>query len=382
MTSPIDPAAPFAFDGRSPFTYTGFAARVIFGEGSLARLPEEIERLGARRALVLCTPEQRAAAEQVAAQLGDRAAGIHDRAVMHVPVEAAIAARDEAARVGADCCVAVGGGSTVGLGKAIALTSGLPIVAVPSTFAGSEMTAIWGLTEGGVKKTGRDPKVLPRTVVYDPAMLDTLPAKIAGPSGMNAVAHCVEALYAVDANPIVSMIAEEGIRALAASLPAVVDPAVKGEPRHTALALAQYGAWLAGTALNGVSMAIHHKLCHTLGGSFNLGHAETHTAVLPYATAYNREAAPQAMARIRRALGRFDDGDAARGLQALSRALGAPTSLREIGMPAEGLDRAADLAVQNPYWNPRPIERDAIRAMLDDAWHGRIIHSILEGPES
>ncbi|MCM5571533.1 maleylacetate reductase [Burkholderiaceae bacterium FT117] len=365
------PAAALAFDGRTRFTYTGFAARVLFGDGSLAALPDEVERLGARRALVLCTPEQREAAERAAAQLGDRAAGIHDRAAMHVPLETAIAARDEAARLGADCCVAVGGGSTVGLGKAIALTSGLPIVAVPSTFAGSEMTAIWGLTEGGVKKTGRDPKVLPRTVIYDPVMLETLPAKIAGPSGMNAIAHCVEALYAVDANPIVSMIAEEGIRALAESLPTVIDTAVTGEQRRAALGLAQYGAWLAGTALNGVSMAIHHKLCHTLGGSFNLGHAETHTVVLPYATAYNREAAPQAMQRIRRALGRFGDGDAATGLQALARALGAPTSLREIGMPADGLDRAADLAVQNPYWNPRPIERDAIRSMLDDAWHGR-----------
>lgn len=363
------PAPPF--DGQGSFVYTGFPARVVFGDGALAAIPAELERLGARRALVLCTPEQREAAERVAAQLGDRAAGIHDRAVMHVPLETASAARDEAARLGADCCVAVGGGSTVGLGKAIALTAGLPIVAVPSTFAGSEMTAIWGLTEAGVKKTGRDPKVLPRAVIYDPVMVDTLPRQVAGPSGMNAIAHCVEALYAVDANPIVSMIAEEGIRALAASLPEVVDASVIGERRRAALGLAQYGAWLAGTALNGVSMAIHHKLCHTLGGTFNLAHAETHTAVLPYATAYNREAAPQAMQRIRRALGRFDDGDAASGLQALARALGAPLSLREIGMPADGLDRAADLAVQNPYWNPRPIERPAIRSLLDDAWHGR-----------
>lgn len=359
------------FDGHASFVYTGFPARVVFGDGALAAIPAELERLGARRALVLCTPEQRDAAERVAAQLGDRAAGIHDRAVMHVPIETATAARDEAARLGADCCVAVGGGSTVGLGKAIALTAGLPIVAVPSTFAGSEMTAIWGLTEAGVKKTGRDPKVLPRAVIYDPAMVDTLPRQVAGPSGMNAIAHCVEALYAVDANPIVSMIAEEGIRALAASLPDVVDANVTGERRRAALGLAQYGAWLAGTALNGVSMAIHHKLCHTLGGTFNLAHAQTHSAVLPYATAYNREAAPQAMQRIRRALGRFDDGDAAGGLQALARALGAPRSLREIGMPADGLDRAADLAVQNPYWNPRPIERPAIRSLLDDAWHGR-----------
>ena len=350
----------------NPFVYTSFPGRVVFGDGSLERLAEEVERLGARRAILLCTPGQRVTAEAVAARLGDRAAGVFDRAAMHVPIETAVAAREYAASRGADACVAVGGGSTIGLGKAIALTSSLPIVAVPTTFAGSEMTAIWGLTEGGVKKTGRDARVLPKTVIYDPRMVMSLPARIAGPSGMNAIAHCVEALYAIDANPIVSMIAQEGIRALAASLPRVVSSPGDAAARAQAL----YGAWLAGTALNGVSMAIHHKLCHTLGGTFNLPHAETHAVILPYATAYNRDAAPEAMARIRRALGAFDDADAARGLLALSRALGAPTSLREIGMPADGLDRAADLAVQNPYFNPRPVERAAIRALLERAHAG------------
>jgi alcohol dehydrogenase class IV len=285
---------------------------------------------------------------------------------MHVPIEVAQAAREFAAATGADCCVAVGGGSTIGLGKAIALTSSLPIVAVPTTYAGSEMTRIYGLTEGGVKKTGRDARVLPRTVIYDPELLATLPAAVAGPSGLNAIAHCVEALYAVDANPIVSMMAEEGIRAIAAALPRAVERADDVEARGDVL----YGAWLAGVALNGVSMAIHHKLCHTLGGSFDLPHADTHAVVLPYATAYNREAAPDAMARIRRALGGFDRGDAAAGLLALARAVGTRTTLDAIGMPADGLDRAADLAVRDPYWNPRPVERDAVRALLQRAFDG------------
>ncbi|HRO59214.1 MAG TPA: maleylacetate reductase [Burkholderiaceae bacterium] len=350
----------------NPFVYTSFPGRVVFGEGSLARLPQEVERLGVKRALVLCTPEQRATAEIVAERLGERSAGVYDKAVMHVPVEVAQGAREHAASAGADACVAVGGGSTIGLGKAIALTSSLPIIAVPTTFAGSEMTAIWGMTEAGVKKTGRDVQVLPATVVYDPDMVASLPAHIAGPSGMNAIAHCVESLYAVDANPIISMIAEEGIRALAESLPALTDGTGDAAARGKAL----YGAWLAGTALNGVAMAIHHKLCHTLGGTFNLPHAETHTVILPYATAYNREAAPEAMIRIRRALGRFDNGDAAAGLLALSKALGAPTSLREIGMPADGIERAADLAVQNPYFNPKPIERAAILELLRRAFDG------------
>ncbi|HYF59942.1 MAG TPA: maleylacetate reductase [Burkholderiaceae bacterium] len=349
-----------------PFAWTGQPGRVVFGAGAVAQLPAEVERLGATRALVLCTPEQRAGAEAIAAALGARAAGVFDRARMHVPVEIARAARERAAELGADCCVAVGGGSTIGLGKAIALDASLPIVAVPTTYAGSEMTAIWGMTEGGVKRTGRDPKVLPRTVVYDPELLVTLPAAIAGPSAINAIAHCVEALYAVDANPIVSLMAEEGIRAIASALPRAIASADDVEARGDVL----YGAWLAGASLNGASMAIHHKLCHTLGGTFDLPHADTHTVVLPYATAYNRDAAPEAMARVRRALGAFDTGDAAGGLLALAKAVGARTTLREIGMPADGLDRAADLAVQNPYWNPRPIERAAIRDLLARAFDG------------
>jgi maleylacetate reductase len=348
------------------FTWTGQPGRVVFGAGTRATLADEVERLGARRALVLSTPEQRASAESIAATLGARSAGVFDRATMHVPMAVAVAAREHAAAVGADCCVAVGGGSTIGLGKAIALTSALPIIAVPTTYAGSEMTAIYGLTEGGVKKTGRDPRVLPRTVVYDPELLATLPASVAATSGLNAIAHCVEALYAIDANPVVSLMAEEGIRAIAASLAraaaAPVDLAARGD--------VLYGAWLAGAALNGVSMAIHHKLCHTLGGAFDLPHADTHTVILPYATAYNRDAAPEAMARVRRALGAYDDGDAATALRALGRAVGAPATLRDIGMPADGLDRAADLAVHNPYWNPRPIDRDAVRDLLQRAFDG------------
>jgi alcohol dehydrogenase class IV len=346
------------------FTYTALPIRVVFGPGSLDRLGEEIERLGARRALVLSTPEQRAAAEDVARRIGARAAGVYDKAVMHTPIETAEAARKVAAQLDADCCVAIGGGSTTGLGKAIALTSALPILAIPTTFAGSEMTPIQGITADGVKKTVRDLRMLPKTVIYDPNLLLTLPARIAGPSGMNAIAHSVEALYAQEANPITSLMAEESIRALAQSLPAVVREPGNLEARTEAL----YGAWLAGISLATVGMALHHKLCHTLGGSFNLPHAETHTIVLPHATRYNAGAAPEAMARIARALGA---ADAAAGLYDLAKAIGAPVALKEIGMPEAGLERAADLAVTNPYWNPQPLDRGAIRALLQAAWEGR-----------
>jgi maleylacetate reductase len=346
------------------FVYDALPGRVVFGVGSLDGIADEVARLGVAKALVLATPPQRAQAEDVARRLGVACAGIFAEAEMHVPIEVAQRARDEAKRLGADACVAVGGGSTTGLGKAIALTFGLPIIAVPTTFAGSEMTPIWGLTEDGIKKTGRDTKVLPKTVIYDPTLVMTLPVAIAGPSGMNAIAHCVEALYAENANPIISMMSEEGIRALARALPTVVSQPDDIEAR----ADAQYGAWLAGAALGSVGMALHHKLCHTLGGSFNLPHAETHTIVIPHATAYNRDAAPEAMARIARAMGSDDPAGA---IYDLGVAIGAKMALRDLGMTEADLDRAADIAVQNPYYNPRPITREGIRALLDDAFHGR-----------
>jgi alcohol dehydrogenase class IV len=345
------------------FTYTGLPARVVFGAGSVKELAAEVERLGATRALVLCTPEQRDVVESIAAHLGDRLAGFFPHAVMHVPLETAEAARAEAARTGADCCVAIGGGSTTGLGKAIALVTGLPILAVPTTYAGSEVTSIYGLTENGRKKTGRDARVLPRTVIYDPELTLTLPPALSASSGMNALAHAVEGLYAVDANPIVSLLAEESIRAFASALPAVVANPADLSARTNAL----YGAWLAGTVLGAVSMALHHKLCHTLGGRFNLPHAQTHAVVLPFATAYNARAAPAAMERVARALG---VPNAAAGLYDLGRAAGTPRSLAELGILQSDLDIAADLAASDPYPNPRPIERAAIRALLQEAFDG------------
>lgn len=349
-----------------PFVYLAPAMRVIFGAGTLARLPDELARLGARRALVLSTPEQRASAERVATLLGDRAAGIFDRAVMHVPIESAREAREMARVLDADCAVAIGGGSTTGLGKAIALDSGLPIIAVPTTYAGSEMTPIYGLTEGGVKKTGRDERVRPRSVIYDPELTLGLPWTMTVTSAFNAIAHAAEGLYAPDGNPVIALMAEEGIRACAAAL-----LPLQANPRDLAgRGDALYGAWLCGTVLGAITMGLHHKLCHTLGGSFNLPHAEVHTVLLPHALAYNAGAAPEAMLRIARALGASDPMAAPRALQDLARRYGVPTALAAIGMPASGLDRAADLAVQNQYPNPRLLERPALRALLQRAFDG------------
>lgn len=352
------------------FLYQARAARVIFGAGSLAHLEREVPALGAQRAIVLCTPEQRDLAEHIVERLGARAAGLYDRATMHVPMEIARDAQAFARSRDADCAVAIGGGSTIGLGKAIALESGLPILAIPTTYAGSEMTPIYGLTEGGMKRTGNDARVLPKTVIYDPALTVTLPVELSVTSGLNAIAHAAEGLYANNANPVMSLVAEEGIRALARGLPGVRRHPADLDARGQAL----YGAWLCGMVLGNVGMALHHKLCHTLGGSFDLPHAPTHTVVLPHALAYNAAHAPDAMQRIARAIG---TDDAARGLYALARDNGAPISLKAIGMREADLDRAADLAAANPYWNPRPIERDGLRALLQDAFDGNLPGSTL-----
>jgi maleylacetate reductase len=351
------------------FIFNGQPSRVVFGPGSLAHLEREIEFLGAKRALVLSTPDQARQAQMVADRLGTRAAGIFARAVMHVPIETAREARDEARRLGADCAVAIGGGSTVGLGKAIALDSGLPILAIPTTYAGSEMTPIFGITEAGLKKTGRDARVLPRTVIYDPELTLTLPVAMSVTSGLNAIAHAAEGLYAQDTNPVMDLMAEEGIRALAHALPAIRRRSTDIDARGDAL----YGAWLCGAVLGNVGMALHHKLCHTLGGSFNLPHAEVHSVVLPHAMAFNAAAAPAAMTRIERALGASGRSSAAAGLFDLALDNGAPVALRDIGMKEADLDRAADIAVSNPYWNPRAFgvaQRAEIRELLQRAYDG------------
>lgn len=349
---------------RREFVFTSQPSRVIFGRGSLAQLSREVERIGARRALVLCTPQQIDQAEAASALLGSASAGVFAGAEMHVPIETARRARAHAAKVGADCAVAIGGGSTVGLGKAIALESSLPIIAVPTTYAGSEMTPIYGITADGQKKTGRDMKVLPRSVLYDPELSVDLPIGLSIVSGINAIAHAAEGLYARDGNPVMSLMAEEGIRAIAMGLRGIKRDARDIDARSECL----YGAWLCGTVLGHVGMALHHKLCHTLGGSFNLPHAETHTIVLPHALAYNSAAVPDAMARIGRGMG---VKSAPRGVFNLAADLGAPTALRDIGMKEADLDRACDIALSNPYWNPQAIERDALRLLLQNAWEGR-----------
>jgi maleylacetate reductase len=347
-----------------PFVYVSAPIRVVFGSGTLCRVADEVKALACNRALVLSTPQQVDSARDLSDRLGPLSVGVFGEAAMHTPVEVTERAMQVVLQTGADCTIALGGGSTTGLGKAIALRTDLPQIVMPTTYAGSEATPILGETKEGLKTTQRSHKIQPEVIIYDVDLTLTLPAGLSATSGMNAIAHAVEGLYTQDANPITSLMAEEGIRALGGALPRIIRDPGDREARSDAL----YGAWLCGLVLGSVGMALHHKLCHTLGGTFDLPHAETHTVVLSHAAAYNAQSAPDAMARVARALG---VPDAPQGLYDLAKSLGAPLALRDLGMPESGLNKAAELAVANPYWNPRPIERAAVRALLDDVFHGR-----------
>jgi alcohol dehydrogenase class IV len=346
-----------------PFTYEALPGRVVFGAGRRNELPSEVDALGLQRVMVIADQNAKGIADEIAEALGTRVATRWSDVAQHVPTELADAARAAARDVGADGIVCVGGGSTTGLAKAIALVSDAPIVAVPTTYAGSEMTPIYGLT-GEHKETGRDLRVLPRVVVYDPVLTLELPPAVTAPSAFNALAHCVEALYGPGENPITSLMAQDGIRAIASALPRVIEEPHDLDGRADLL----YGAYLAGAALAVVGMALHHKVCHVLGGTFGLVHGDVNAVMLPHVVAYNAAGAPEAIARVASAVG---VDDAAGGLFDLAVGAGAPASLVGLGMPADGLDQAAQRAVSETTFNPVPVDVPAVRAMLDDAWHGR-----------
>jgi len=346
------------------FSYETRPARIVFRPGAATTATaKEAERLGLRRLLVVCGSHGRDTAQAVAHSLGPASAGLHDGARMHVPAEVADRAVEVARAAGADGCVAVGGGSSIGLGKAIALRTGLPLIAVPSTYSGSEMTPVWGLTEHGAKRTGRDPVVLPRSVVYDPELTLSSPVPLSVTSGINAIAHAVEALYAPDTSPLVALMAQEGVRAMAGALPVVAEAPDSLEARGRAL----YGAWLCGSCLGATTMGLHHKLCHVLGGTFGLPHAETHTVVLPYALAYNAPAVPEAASALAQAL--YAD-DAPRALRGLARHLGAPRSLAELGLKEADLAVAAAQTAGQAYANPREVTVEGALAVLRAAYEG------------
>jgi len=345
------------------FEHETLAQRVCFAPGEAsATVRAEVERLGGTRVMVIAAASQTVVAERVTALVP--VVLRYDEVVMHVPVETAERARAAAAAHEVDLVVSVGGGSTTGLAKVIALTSGIPIVAVPTTYAGSEATSVWGLTEGARKTTGVDARVLPRALVYDATLTRSLPVAMSVASGLNALAHCVDSMWAPRTDPVDQALAGEGIRALAAGLPAVVaDPAgVEGRERML------YGAYLSAVAFSSAGSGLHHKICHVLGGTYDLPHAQTHAVVLPYVLAFNAPSAPEAERRIAEA---FGAATAVEGLQRLRHTVDAPKALRDHGFDEADIDDAVRAILEVvPPDNPRPVAAHHVRQLLRAAWEG------------
>jgi maleylacetate reductase len=345
------------------FVHDTLPQRVCFGSGeAAANLSNEIGDLGARRVMLIAAPAESHLADTIATDIP--VALRHDDVVMHVPVEVADLAREAAAAHRVDALVSVGGGSTTGLAKAVALTTGLPIVAVPTTYAGSEATPVWGLTAGAKKTTGTDRRVLPKVIVYDAALTMSLPVEMSVASGLNALAHCVDSMWAPNADPVNAAFAAEGVRSLAVGLPRVVADPMDLDGREHAL----YAAYLSATAFASAGSGLHHKICHVLGGKYNLPHAQTHATVLPYVLAFNGPAAPDAERRIAVALGTTT---ALGGLVALKRELNAPRALADYGFTEDSIAEAAEAILPSvPPSNPRPVTAADLRALLRAAWSG------------
>lgn len=345
------------------FHHRALPWNVVFGPGKLATLPAELDALGYKRALVLSTPNQRSAAQRLTDMLGSRAVGVFAEAAMHVPADTAVAASATATEFGADCTVAIGGGSTTGLGKALAVKHGLPLIAIPTSYAGSEMTNIWGITADGRKSTARDAAALPKLALYDPELTLSLPPKFAGASGLNAMAQAVANIIVKRPNPFIEPMALQAVASLSQGLPLIIAKPDDIDARSQTL----LGACLAGASIGLGATGLHHRICHTLGGTFNTPHAETHAIVLPHSVAFNARAAADGSAKLARALG---VQDAALGLFELAKGLGVPTALSEIGVNQADLDTVAELATEKPVNNAGPVTHENVRALLDNAFHG------------
>lgn len=353
------------------FTHVGMPGRVIHGAGSVTALAAEVEALEARRVMFCCTKSRVPEVEKLAATLGDRFAGICDAAKIFVPLSAVEPGREMAASLNADCLVSYGGGTAVGLAKAIALEAGMPIISIVTTYSGSETTALQGIIgHDGVRTNYRDMRMLPQVLIYDPELMLDVPLDVSIASGFNSIAHAVSSYLGKDANPVANMFSENGIRAMSSALVRLAQNPRDVDARSEAL----HGAWLCGMTLMSSGTTIHHKMVHVLGGGFDLPHGPTHAIMLPHSTAYNRDAAPEAMRGIARAIGNGGDDEAADAPRALFDLLGksgAAEGLKQLGLPEAALDEAADRIMIDRYFNLRDYDRSAIRAALQDAWEGK-----------
>ncbi|MFL4473420.1 maleylacetate reductase [Paeniglutamicibacter sp. MACA_103] len=345
------------------FSHDTLPQRVLFGTGKAAEhLAAEVERFGASRVMVIAGARDSGTVAELTARLP--VALNYPDVVQHVPIASAEKARGAARENDIDLLLCVGGGSAVGLAKAIALDTALPIIAVPTTYAGSEATNVWGLTEEGRKSTGVDARVLPATVIYDAALSLSLPVGLSVASGLNAMAHCIDSMWGPRADPINVALASEGIRALAAGLPGIAADPSGIDGREQAL----YGAYLSAVAFASAGSGLHHKICHVLGGTYNMPHAQTHATVLPHVLAFNAPHAPEAESRIAAA---FGSPTAIGGLNALRERLDAPRALKDYGFDAADIPEAVSLILpQVPANNPRTVTAENLAELLTAAVHG------------
>jgi len=351
--------------GEERFELDLHAQRVLFGAGRIDDVPDEVDALGMRQVMLVATRSAKSAADRISERLGSRVVARESEVVQHVPAANVASTTQIAVETGADGILTVGGGSATGLGKAVAVQTGLRLVAVPTTYAGSEATAMFGIT-GEQKRTGRDLRALPRVVIYDPELTTGMPQRLTATSGLNAMAHCVEALYALGANPVTEALALEGVRRLAAALPVVVDSPGDLAARGGALV----GAYLAGLSMEQAGTALHHVLCHAIGGDYRGDHGDVHAVLLPYVAGYNSAGATGPLGLVASALS--GSTDAASALRGLAERLGAPTDLASIGVPQDALDSTAERAVGAVgERNPRRPDAPSLRRLLDDAYAGR-----------
>jgi maleylacetate reductase len=346
------------------FTYAAPAARVVLGAGRARQVAAELDLLGIKRVLVACTPSGARRYDDIISALGARCAAVFAKAEAHCPLPIADEALEAFVAHDADGIVTIGGGSSIGLGKFIAAKRGAPLLAIPTTLSGSEMTSLYGVKIGNEKRTSNDIAARPRAVIYDPALTGTLPAHETAATGMNCLAHCVEALYPAQPNPVARLLALEGIRSLATSLPGVVE---RNDVASRARAL--YAGFIGGMLVSMVGIGLHHKICHVIGGHFDVPHGDSNSTVLPHVVAFNAPAMPDIAADIAAALG---SRAAAEGIADLAQRIAAPRSLRALGVPATGLAAVAREVVARGTHNPRPITVDGIEALLAGAWEGKL----------
>ncbi len=343
-----------------PFTFTSVPMRVRFGAGAAATLGNELDRHRISRALVLCSPARAETAARLTAAAEQRVA-LCDQAVPNMPRAAYDAILADLQANQADGFVVIGGGSPIGLAKAIAAVTRLPYVAIVTTYSGSEMSPGWYLGVGAERTGGSDLAALPATTIYDPDLTLDLPASVSAASGMNAMAHAVETLYGPDLNPVTATLAEEAIRRLGSALPEIVRDPRSAAARSDAL----YAAWLAGAFR--ATAGLEHALAQRVRQWFGLDHAHTHAVMLPYAVAFNRAHAPAAMERVERALG---VADAAQGLYQMNLRLGLAAGLKHLGMRQDDIPKAAAVVSAVKFPNPRPVTSGDLLDLITAAYAG------------